>query len=759
MLTKMNIPEVRSKFSYSNSGFYLSVAAAFILLFWSYSNHFHNPFHFDDDHTIVSNTYIRDIKNIPLFFKDARTTSSLPANQVYRPGVTTLNAVDYWIGGKAEPDPFYYHVSIFTSFVLLGIALFFFFLKIIESSSSGKWNRYLALFSSAFFCLHTANAETINYIISRSDSFSTLMVVLAFVVYIYLPQWRSKFIYLLPVLVGLFVKEPAMMFGPLLLLYAILFEQEVPLCDILKVKHRKQLLKAVITAAPAILLSVLYFYFSRVMTPPDWTPGGGKWYYYLLTQPFVIVHYMNNFLLPFNLSADTDWELVRNVFDDRVITGSLIVIGLIAGAVLLSGNRSTRSVTFGLLWFFIALLPTSSVFPLAEVLNDHRPFFPYIGLVIAFVGGVSLLIDCYVGDVDKRAKRIVLCIAILFLLGHAYGVHQRNKVWSTGESLWYDVTVKSPKNARGLMNYGNSQMAKANYAIAQDYFERAIKLWPDYSYLYLNMGILKAAMGNQLEAEQNFSKAYSLNSTNPGYYYYYANWLKGQGKISEAKEIVRRGLAISPGHGSIKKLYDELIKLESLMTETSSAIEQKAKAEPSPENYLELSLIYYKQKQYEKCIEASRQALKLKPVFAEAYNNICSAYNLIGDYDSAIVAGKEALRIKPDFELAKNNLNDALIRKSKEDEALLQAKQNPTAENYINLSLFYYNNGNFLKCIEAANESNRIKPNAIAYNNICAAYNVLKEWDKAIEAGEKGLAIEPGNQLLKNNLAMSKQNR
>ncbi|MBI2271392.1 MAG: hypothetical protein HYU69_13695 [Bacteroidetes bacterium] len=755
----MNSPDIRSKLSYSNSGFYLSVIAVFVLLFWSYSNHFHNPFHFDDDHTIVSNTYIRDIKNIPLFFKDASTTSSLPANQVYRPGVTTLNAIDHWIGGKSDPDPFYYHVSIFVSFVVLGILLFFFFLKIVGSSVSGKWNRYLALFASAFFCLHTANAETINYIISRSDSFSTLMVVLAFVVYIYLPQWRSKFIYLIPALVGLFVKEPAMMFGPLLLLYVIFFEQELSLYDILKAKHRKQLLKGILTAVPAILLSALYFYFSRVMTPPDWAPGGGKWYYYLMTQPFVIVHYINNFLLPFNLSADTDWELVRSIFDDRVITGSLIILGLIACAVLLSGNRSTRSVTFGLLWFFIALLPTSSIFPLAEVLNDHRPFFPYIGLVIAFVGGVSLLVDRYVSDIDKQAKRIVLSIAILFLLSHAYGVHQRNKVWSTGESLWYDVTVKSPKNARGLMNYGNSQMAKGNYTVAQDYFERAIKLWPDYSYLYLNMGILKAAMGSQQEAGQNFSKAYSLNSSNPGYYYYYGNWLKEQGKLTEAKETVRRGLAISPGHGSIQRLYEELITLESLRAETNATAEQKVKTDPTPENYLELSLIYYKEKKYKKCIEASRQALKLKPIFAEAYNNICSAFNLIGEYDSAIVSGKEALRIKPDFELAKNNLNDAIQRKSKEDEVLLQVKQHPTAENYINLSLVYYNNGNFLKCIEAANESNRKKPNAIAYNNICAAYNVLKEWDKAIEAGEKGLAIEPGNQLLKNNLAMSKQNR
>jgi hypothetical protein len=45
-----------------------AVLVLFVLLFWAYGNHFNNPFQFDDDHTIVSNKYIRDIVNIPLFF-------------------------------------------------------------------------------------------------------------------------------------------------------------------------------------------------------------------------------------------------------------------------------------------------------------------------------------------------------------------------------------------------------------------------------------------------------------------------------------------------------------------------------------------------------------------------------------------------------------------------------------------------------------------------------------------------------------------
>jgi hypothetical protein len=47
-------------------------------------------------------------------------------------------------------------------------------------------------------------------------------------------------------------------------------------------------------------------------------------------------------------------------------------------------------VAFGLAWFAIALIPTSSFFPLAEVLNEHRIFFPCTGLALAVVYGASL---------------------------------------------------------------------------------------------------------------------------------------------------------------------------------------------------------------------------------------------------------------------------------------------------------------------------------------------------------------------------------
>jgi len=93
--------------------------------------------------------------------------------------------------------------------------------------------------------------------------------------------------------------------------------------------------------------------------------------------------------------------------------------------------------------------------------------------------------------------------------------------------------------------------------------------------------------------------------------------------------------------------------------------EEFAQKNPTPENYLNLSLIYYNDGLYERCIDICHEAIKLRPDFAEAYNNICAAYNSLGRYEEAIIACEKSLALNPNNELTKNNLNWAKQEKMK----------------------------------------------------------------------------------------------
>src|SRR5438105_8129402 len=102
-----------------------------LLLLAAYANHFANSFHFDDAHTVVNNAAIRSLTNIPRFFTDATTFSSLPSNQSYRPLVSTLFAIDYQFGGL---NPSWFHLSIFALFIALILLLAFVIYRLIDNA-------------------------------------------------------------------------------------------------------------------------------------------------------------------------------------------------------------------------------------------------------------------------------------------------------------------------------------------------------------------------------------------------------------------------------------------------------------------------------------------------------------------------------------------------------------------------------------------------------------------------------------------------
>ncbi|NLA25378.1 MAG: tetratricopeptide repeat protein, partial [Bacteroidales bacterium] len=454
-----------------------------VVLFLAYSNHFNNPFHFDDAHTIENNLLIRDLSNTSLFFKDATSFSSNPTNQVYRPVVSLSFAISYYFAGDLKP--LYFHINIFLFFVLQIVLMFFLFKKILSKYLIKKSHlSILSILIVAWYALHTANAETINYVSSISDLYSAFFVVLALCIYVYAPKFRKWQLYLIPIVIGMLAKEQTAAFAPILFFYVLIFEQNLEKSSIFNKSNLKIILKAFIKSVPAFIVCGLMSLFVIKMQPESFTPGGQSAFLYILIQPWVFLRYFIALFLPLNLSADTDWAVISNIFDERIIIGFLFLIGLLILAIRGLNREKLKIISFGIFWFLLALAPTALV-PLAEVTNDHRMFFPFVGLVISVGWSVYLLFEYLLTKLkNKKALKIsILLLVFVVLIGNAYGVYQRNKVWSSDESLWYDVTVKSPNNGRGLMNYGLSQMKKGNYEIAHEYFTKALQLSPYYSYL------------------------------------------------------------------------------------------------------------------------------------------------------------------------------------------------------------------------------------------------------------------------------------
>jgi Flp pilus assembly protein TadD len=594
-----------------------------LLLLAAYSNHFENSFHFDDAHTVVNNAAIQSLRNIPRFFTDATTFSSLPSNQSYRPLVSTLFAIDYAIG---HLKPFWFHLSIFTLFLALVLLIAFVVYQLID-------NLWIAFGGAALYGLHPANADTVNYIVASAEIISTLGIVASFAVYAAFPHLRGYCIYVLPAAIAVLAKPPAAIFPVLFAAYLVLFSGS-------SAKRRLSEVAVPFLICAAALLVV------EAMTPKSWVAGARDAHNYLITQPYVTLLYFKTFFWSSSLSADYDVNPFTTTDDPQFWIGFAFIAALVTISIFLARCNKTRVIGFGLLWFLIALLPTS-LFPLAEAMNDHRTFLPYIGLVIALAGLISLLLQARIAQ--HAIVKVALSFAILLILcASGYATFQRNNVWKTEETLWRDVVTKSPRNPRGLMNYGNTLMAKGDFAGALDYFHRAQSISPQYSVLLINLAIAEDATKQSAAAEQHFKDALRLAPASPDSYTYYARYLLSHSRADEARAFLQSALELSP---------TDLTARDLLARANDQPINQPTTQ--TPESYLALSLQHYREERYAESIAASRAALALRPNYPEAWNNIGAACNKLGRYDEAAAACDEALRLKPDFDLARNNLQYA----------------------------------------------------------------------------------------------------
>ena len=469
----------------------------------------------------------------------------------------------------------------------------------------------------------------------------------------------------------------------------VLFESEVGFGSFLTNKNGS-LVKVGLGTLAAFVLCILGYAFVAHMQPQTYLEGGASPWMYRLTQPFIISYYFMAWFAPIKLNADTDWVVFSSALDPYAILGYCFLIFAVVTMFITSEYKNTRPIAFGLAWFFLAVVPTS-ITPFSEVTNDHRMFFPFVGLSLAIVWALYLLVMLVVKNVQVTMSMKVTFYALLvvILMGFAYGTHERNKVWRNDDNLWLDCTLKSPTNGRGLMNYGLALMRKGDYAGAEKYFSRGLEYWPYYAYLHVNMAILKDAMGHKAEAENYFQSGIALAPAEAGDYFFYARFLKKysrkdeaiatlykclslvdsrmearsdltallyeQKRMEEVKAVAKRTLELAPGDAQAT-MYLQMAATGKSQLELEA---EKSANYKTPQEFLNLSLLYYNAKNYQGCIDAAQKAIKLKPDFAEAYNNICSAYNAMGKFEEGAKACEAALKINAGYTLAQNNLKYA----------------------------------------------------------------------------------------------------
>jgi len=667
-----------------------SVLVAFFILVLIYIHHFHNGFFYDDVYCIQQNPAIHSLHNIPAFFKDSHSFATIEAYQVYRPFFLVSYAIDYHLGNGLDPVIIHWHT--FLGFIILCLLFFLFVKKVFKSIAPDPF--YPSLLAVCLFAFHPTTADVINYMYARCDSFAALYGMLAIVLYLYVPIAKKYYLYLIPLFVACLFKINGGFFVPMLWVYLLFFDEDVTGTFAQKLKN------SFIRILPAFVVIILAFALTMMGGKLSDTNGVSRTTS-LMTQVHVIQNYFMLFFFPENINPNGWRNFIESPTDYHFIIGICFLALMGVVIYFTSLYKSTKPIAFGLLWFLVFLVPTSVFLILTVPQVDYYVFDSMMGISIAVAGLITIFYN-RIKEYGVLAKGSTVVVSLLVLVTFAYGSRQRIEVWSSNKAMWADVLKKDPTNGRILMNYGTLLMGDGKIDEAEQYFEKAKQYWPDYDLIYVNMGIIKNLKGDTINAENDFKQAVALNGWD--YYmasYYYGSYLQNRRRDAEAIVQLNNALRKNPSYtdagyllmniywnnhdraiaatcrqmlsavpdDSIAKKYLAAYVKDSISFGNQALkqgdLEQFYINNPSEANYINLSLLYFNKREFEKAIDACNEILSINPKSAIAYNNMCAAYNNLQQWTKAIEAGKRALELQPDFELARNNLNFALTQLNK----------------------------------------------------------------------------------------------
>jgi tetratricopeptide (TPR) repeat protein len=330
---------------------------------------------------------------------------------------------------------------------------------------------------------------------------------------------------------------------------------------------------------PFALLTAIYIGFRLIILPPSLNYAWGVPVFshstYLLTQFRTWWYYVGQIVAPVQMVADYGaYPVSTSLLDPRVLYA--LAGWALIGALLILAIRKAPAVAFLALAYFFHLSPHSSLAPLSEMVNEHRPYLPSTSLFLLGSVGLFLIVRKF-ADRPHLSFAVIVLILALPLAALSYN---RNKVWKDEMSFWSDIVRKDPEAPRAQMNYGLVLMARGDYLEAEYRFREAGRLSPTYNLAHINLGIVLAAQGYTDEARAEYDQAVRLLPNDPTGYYWRGLFLSKQGDLNGAINDLQKAasLATVPGK-ELEALADYLIRA-GRMQEAREAIDRGAAVDP-----------------------------------------------------------------------------------------------------------------------------------------------------------------------------------
>jgi tetratricopeptide (TPR) repeat protein len=542
----------------------LLAAAAFA----AFGNTYRHAYNLDDGHLLLENSWVRSLGNIPAYFRDPFTLTALRTNADYRPVLQVTYALNYrWSGYETWS----WHLVQILLHLGCMAALFLFarrLIRLFHPEAPSRSAVLVPLGVSLLYTVHPVTSGVVNYFSARSSLLTAAFLLPAFV--LHLGNWGPRAggrlfgaasLYTL----ALFTKVEAV--GGLAVFF-LLDVLEHPwrrlrgegdggarggfVADVLATLTRRELGRL----WPFLAATLVYFAI-RVAVMPDFAGEArhaadvdGK--VYLATQLGAWWYYVSTWFAPVRLVADyAEYPVTRSLGHPVAL---LALGGWLAAAGVLALHYRRRPYLAVTAVAALALIsPTSSILPLAEMVNEHRPYLPLALLSTVWLIPLGLFLAAQEGERRPPFPRALALGGILLLAGALFGLtRERNLVYLTEESYNLDIIRKAP-SARSLNNYALTLRGQGKEEEAMDHFRRALAMAPNWHIIHTNLGIGYHRLGDDVKAREHYDRAVATETWSGSSLVWRGYFLLDLGRHAEALADFEKSLPLNREHYRIQK--------------------------------------------------------------------------------------------------------------------------------------------------------------------------------------------------------------
>jgi tetratricopeptide (TPR) repeat protein len=372
-----------------------------------------------------------------------------------------------------------------------------------------------ALVAAAWFAVHPLQAEAVNYVWGRSIVLAALLCFAALLCWITDRPWAAVAWFA----AALLAKEEC---AALPLVLAMLPERP----------RRRPQIGVMLGLALAAGGRVIY---AAAVTPgaPAGLHAGIPPWKYLLAQGPVILRYLRLLIVPYGFTVDADIHV------PAVWVGVLAWAGIAGLAVFLWRHRKQAWAAW-LLAGLILLIPSSSVFPAADLSADRRMYLPMLGFAAA------------AGWLLTRVRTPALAaVVVVALTGVSMG---RTQVWMTEERLWREAVRRAPEKVRPKIQLSRAVPA----AEALELLAEARNLAPYDPAVAAETGKILLSEGQPAGALEEFGRALALDPLDARNFNNRGVALYALGQTAAAREDFERALRMDPGLTEARQNLEKL---------------------------------------------------------------------------------------------------------------------------------------------------------------------------------------------------------